>query len=158
MRVTLMLTALTMGLEFAHLLEWPAKARYSGPLYTRLQESLYLWFGDVGGVVYVLAIAGGITIAVLGRHDRAVRVPLAAAAVVQVVALVVFLAVVYPVNFHFPVHGSGTVPAGWAALRTRWEAGHAAGFVLFTVACWLQTAALRAPAARTRRPAADPAR
>jgi hypothetical protein len=56
----------------------------------------------------------------------------------------VFLTVVLPVNSRFPVHGSGAVPAGWAGLRDRWEAGHAAGFVLFTVAfIMLALAALR---------------
>ena len=58
----------------------------------------------------------------------------AAAAVAEVAALVVFLVVVLPVNSRFPVHGAGAVPAGWQALRDRWEAGHAAGFALFTVA------------------------
>jgi hypothetical protein len=46
----------------------------------------------------------------------------------------VFLTIVLPVNSKFPVHGSGVVPAGWQALRDRWEAGHAAGFVLFAAA------------------------
>jgi hypothetical protein len=56
---------------------------------------------------------------------------------IEVAALVVFLAVVLPVNSRFPVHGPGAVPAGWRALRDRWEAGHAAGFVLFAVAFML---------------------
>jgi len=38
---------------------------------------------------------------------------------VELVALVVFLEVVLPVNPRFPVHGSGAVPAGWETLRAR---------------------------------------
>lgn len=154
-RITLLFTGATMGLELAHLLEWPAKADYSGSLYTRLQESLYLWFGYAGGLIYLLAIAGGVTIAVLGRHRHAVRGRLIVAAAVQVVALAVFLGVVYPVNFQFPVHGSGEIPADWTALRTRWEVGHAIGFVLFAIAFWLQTGIV-GRAVWTGRASADP--
>lgn len=45
-----------------------------------------------------------------------------------------FFAVIYPVNLGFPVHGPINVPADWAALRDRWEIGHAVGFTLFTAA------------------------
>lgn len=135
----LLLTAWTIGLEFAHVLEWAPKASYSGSLYVRLQESLYVWFGNVGGVIYVLAIVACVVLAILQRRDRSTRVPVAVAAVLEVVALIVFFTVVYPVNFHFPVHGSGAVPPDWTALRDRWELGHAIGFVLFTAAFILLT-------------------
>lgn len=130
----LLLAAWTMGLELAHVLEWPPKAGYPGRLYTRLQESLYVWFGNIGGVIFVLAVVAGVTWAFLVRHERSTRVPVVAAAGAELLALVVFLTVVYPVNFRFPVHGPGAVPDGWEALRDRWELGHTAGFVLFTVA------------------------
>ena len=41
----LLLTAWTMGLEFAHVLEWQPKSAYPGPLYVRLQEPLYRVLG-----------------------------------------------------------------------------------------------------------------
>ena len=129
----LLLSAWTMGLEFAHVLEWGPKASYPGPLYVRLQESLYNWYGNVGGVIYVLAVVCTVALAVLTWRDHASRGLAVAAAAVELAALVVFLAVVLPVNSRFPVHGSGAVPTGWTALRDRWEAGHASGFVLFTV-------------------------
>lgn len=132
--VTLLLTAWTMALGFAHVLEWAPKAHYSGALYTRLQESLYFWFGFVGAVIYVLAVATSVATAVLTRRDAAGRRPVAVAAALEVVAMIVFFTVVYPVNFRFPVHGSGAVPTDWAALRDRWELGHAIGFALFTTA------------------------
>jgi hypothetical protein len=132
--LALLTSALTMGLEFAHVLEWAPKATYSPALYTRLQESLYVWFGNVGGVVYVLAVLDTVALAVLTRHRPGFRVHTALAAGVQVVALATFLGMVYPVNFRFPVHGSGVPPADWSALRDRWELGHAIGFVLFLAA------------------------
>lgn len=149
--VALLLTALTMGLEFAHVLEWPPKAGYSGALYVRLQESLYVWFGNIGGAIYLLAIVATVALAFLLRHDRSMRRPVAAAAGLELLALIVFLSVVYPVNFRFPVHGSGLVPADWAALRDRWELGHTVGFVLFTAAFVLLVLGLLRSARPTRR-------
>jgi hypothetical protein len=69
----LMLTALTMGQEFAHVLEWAPKASYSGPLYTRLQESLYDWYGNIGGVIYVLAVICTVAVALLAWRAAAGR-------------------------------------------------------------------------------------
>lgn len=129
--LVLLLTALTVGLEFAHVLEWPRKQHYPGALYVRLQESLYVWFGNLGGIVYVLAVLATVVLAVLVRRDRGWRWPVAVAAGLQVLALVSFLAVIYPVNQQFPVGGTGAVPSDWAALRERWELGHSLGFVLF---------------------------
>ncbi|HEY4459869.1 MAG TPA: hypothetical protein VGN81_36500 [Pseudonocardiaceae bacterium] len=123
----LLLTALTMGLEFAHVLEWPQKQSYPGWLYIRLQESLYVWFGNLGGILYVLAVLSTVVLAILVR-----RTVVVVAAGSQVVALVTFLTIVYPVNLRLPVNSAGTVPADWTSLRDRWELGHAIGFVLFT--------------------------
>jgi len=36
--LTLLLTALSLGTSFAHVLEIPAKLRYDGPLYVTLQS------------------------------------------------------------------------------------------------------------------------
>lgn len=151
----LLLAAWTMGLEQAHVLEWAPKATYPGPLYTRLQESLYAWFGYIGSVVEVLAVLTGLALAILSRRDRLMRVPLAAAATLEVISLIVFFAVVYPVNFRFPVHGPGIVPADWTALRDRWELGHAIGFALFTAVFSLLLASALRPAAERGTPSGE---
>lgn len=130
----LLLAALTMGLEFAHVLEWPQKAAFPGPLYTRLQETLYLWFGNIGAPLYLLTIALTVTLTILLRATPCQRVPVRIAAVLETIALISFFAVIYPVNLQFPVSGEGGVPADWEALRVRWETGHAIGFVLFGAA------------------------
>ncbi|MGH3622121.1 MAG: hypothetical protein ACRDQ5_10075 [Sciscionella sp.] len=139
--VTLLLVTLTMGLEFAHLLEWQPKAEYPGALYVRLQESLYVWFGTVGAVLYVAAILATVALAVVRRRDRPPLVPLAALA--EIVALVTFLVFIFPVNQRFPIHSAGTVPPDWTALRDRWEITHAGGFVLFAAAFLLLFSAAR---------------
>jgi hypothetical protein len=138
----LLLTAWTMGLEFAHLLEWPVKATYPGPLYVWLQESLYVWFGNVGSVIYVLAIVASVVVAVLSRTDRGARWLTGVAAGLEIVGLASFFAIIYPVNLRFPVYGTGAVPEDWAGLRVRWEFGHTLGFVLFTAAFALQVLCL----------------
>jgi hypothetical protein len=130
----LLLSAWAMGLELAHVLERAPKAQYPARRYARLQESLYVWFGNIGSVIWILAIVTAAGLAVLLRHDRSARRPVAAAAALEIIALAWFFAVVYPVNLRFPVGGPVTVPAGWAALRDRWEVGHAVGFALFTAA------------------------
>ncbi|MGH3096650.1 MAG: hypothetical protein ACRDMV_11715 [Streptosporangiales bacterium] len=143
----MLLSACTMGLEFAHVLEWQPKTHYPAALYVRLQESLYIWFGNVGSVIYVLAIVASVALAVALRKERSSRGLVTAAAALEVIALITFLTIVYPVNLQFPVHGSGAVPAGWAALRDRWELGHAVGFALFTAAfILLAVNLLRTPA------------
>lgn len=141
----LLLSGLTLGVEFAHVLEWAPKDGYDGALYTHLQESLYVWFGFVGAAVYVLAIAATVALAVLVRHDTVTRRPAQGAAGLAVLALASFLAIIYPVNQRFPVHGGGAVPDGWQSLRDRWETGHAVGFALFlAVFVLLLVALLRA--------------
>lgn len=129
--LALLLTAWTMGLEFAHLLEWAPKTGYPAALYVRLQESLYVWFGNLGGVLYVLTVIATVVLALLMRRDPGSRGLIGAVAGLQVVGLASFLAIVYPVNLRLPVDGGGAVPADWTGLRDRWELGHAVGFVLF---------------------------
>jgi hypothetical protein len=128
-----LLTALTMGLEFAHVLEWPQKQHYSGSLYVRLQESLYIWFGNLGSVLYVAAVIVTVVLAVLVRRAGGLRWWISTAAALQVIALASFLTVILPVNQRLPVNSAGTVPADWTTLRDRWELGHTVGFLLFAV-------------------------
>ncbi len=135
--IALLLTALTMGLEFSHVLEWPAKQRYSGHLYVYLQESLYAWFGTVGGATYLLAIAASVILLVLLRKEGSVRWLVGAAAALEILALISFFSLIYPVNLKLPLH-QGTVPPNWTSLRFRWELGHTVGFVLFVAAFILQ--------------------
>jgi hypothetical protein len=148
-----------MGLELAHVLEWAPKTHYPARLYARLQESLYLWFGNAGSVIWILAIVAAVGLAVLNRRDRATRRLAATAAGLELAALAWFFAVVYPVNLQFPVHGPVTIPTNWATLRDRWEIGHAVGFLVFTAAFVLLLAGLQrrnTPAPTTAHPTPTP--
>lgn len=149
---TMLLVAATAGLEFAHVLEWPQKAHYPAELYSELQESLYVWFGNLGGVLFVLAVLGCLVAAVSARRwTGSARREIRGAAGLAVLGLIVFLTVVYPVNPQFPVDvPSVVVPPDWQALRIRWEVGHALGFVLFSAAFVLLVLAWPAVDAGTR--------
>jgi hypothetical protein len=56
--VTLVLVALVLGTSFAHVLQWPAKLHYDGPLYSRT------------GFVEPAALLAVLVLAALLRHDR----------------------------------------------------------------------------------------
>ena len=47
--LTILLSALLLGTTFAHTLEMPAKLRYSGTEWMRLQDTLYVAFASIGG-------------------------------------------------------------------------------------------------------------
>jgi hypothetical protein len=135
--VTLTLVALVLGTSFAHVLEWPAKLQYDGPLYVRLQTSLYTRWGppSITGFVEPAAILAVLVLAALVRHDGPVRAWVAAAAAVLLLAFpVVFFWRVAPANAVFRAAAAGTLPPDWAAWRTQWETGHALRFVLHLTA------------------------
>lgn len=133
--VALLLTALTMGLLFAHVLELGPKFGYPPELYIRLNNSLYVWFGPpLGALLYVGSV---VAVGVLTWLVRCCRMALAwtgAAAVLQAAALVTYFAVVEPVNQRLRPLLPGIVPEDFATLRAQWEFGHATEFVLFLMA------------------------
>jgi Domain of unknown function (DUF1772) len=149
----LSLVALTLGLSFAHVLEWPAKAAYDAPLYLQLQTSLYAWWGfpGVGGVVEPLAVLGAAVLAVRSRRESGAAALAAAAGLLALAFPVVFLWRVAPANAAFlGLQAGGSPPADWMAWRDRWEVGHAARFALHLAAF-----ALLAHTATRRRRDAD---
>jgi hypothetical protein len=134
--VTLVLVALVLGTSFAHVLQWPAKLQYDGPLYTRLQNTLYVRWGppSLTGFAEPAAIVAVLVLAALLRHDRPAFM-LVAAGVLLLAFPVIFYWRVEPANTAFRAAGlAGTVPKEWAAWRTRWETGHALRFVLHLLA------------------------
>jgi hypothetical protein len=148
--VTLVLVALVLGTSFAHVLQWPAKLQYDGPLYTRLQTSLCMLWGppSLTGFVEPAALLAVLVLAAL-RHDRPAFTLVAVAGGVMLLAFpVIFYWRVEPANVAFRTAAlAGTVPKDWTAWRTQWETGHALRFVLHLVAfVLLASAATRANA------------
>jgi hypothetical protein len=60
---SLLLTALSLTMESAHVLELPQKMRYDLPMYTAVNGTLYKSFAVVGGAYQILAIVLAIILA-----------------------------------------------------------------------------------------------
>lgn len=139
---TLVLVGLTMGIEFAHVLELVPKLAYPPELYVQLQNSLYVGYGTVGALIYVAAIPATGVLAWLLRHRRATLNLTRSALALQAAALATFLTLIAPVNARLRALAPGEVPQDFSALRDQWEFTHALGFVLFAAAFLLLLAAL----------------
>src|SRR4030095_4101810 len=129
----LTLTALTMGLSFAHVLEMPAKLVYPPDLYIALQNSLYAYFGppNLGAFVEPGAILAVWILAYQVRHRRpAFRLTLGAALCLLVAFPLVFFVFTQPANEVFQAARPASVPANFEAYRDQWEFSHAGRFVL----------------------------
>jgi hypothetical protein len=127
--VAVVAAALTMGLTFAHTLELPQKLGYDAAMWTRIQQSLYLWFGVVGGAVEVAAVAVAVVFAVRTRGRPGGRLATGGAALF-VAALAWWFAVVNIANAQIGSWTVGAAPADWEHWRAQWEFGHAVHFVL----------------------------
>ena len=137
--LSLVLGGLVLSLAVAHALEMPAKLALSPSDYLIVQR-IYGAFGAVGALIEPGAVVAAIGLAFLARHSRAVR-PALAGALCFVAALLIWVAIVNPVNAHWDAAGSLTVPENFESLRLRWEWGHAAraalvfvGFVSLVIA------------------------
>jgi hypothetical protein len=133
----ILLVALLAGLAFAHVLERPAKMRYDGALYLRLQKTLYAEWGppNVGGILEPAAILATLVSGFAVRRRRSASWLTLGASVALLLAFpVVFFWFVAPSNEIFLAAPAGTVPSNWMALRSSWETGHAIRFVLQFIA------------------------
>jgi Domain of unknown function (DUF1772) len=146
------LAALTMGLTFAHTLELPQKLAYDAAMWTRIQHSLYRYFGIIGGPIEVAAVLAAIVFAVRARGLPGRRLATVGAACF-ILALAVWFAVVNTANAEVGTWAVDTVPSDWERWRAQWEFGHAghfvltfAGFLALLLATLLASAADRAPA------------
>ena len=131
--VTLLLAALALTMESAHVLELPQKLAYDAQLYATVNGTLYLWFAVVGGTYQVGSILAAALLAYASRNKRRSFPWTLGGAIALALAFGVWLAVVQPVNLEVADaqrSAPDAIPVIWARLRARWEWGHAAGFVV----------------------------
>lgn len=122
----LVLTALLLGLGFAHVLELPAKMAYGPALYTQVNHTLYPFFAYVGAPVEFAAIIAAVVLAFLvSGRGRTFTLTLSAALLLGA-ALAVFFAFVQTANVEIATWTAASVPADWMRWRAQWEYGHAA--------------------------------
>jgi hypothetical protein len=131
--VTLVLAALALTMESAHVLELPQKMQYDPAMYAAVNGTLYRYFAIVGGVYTVGSVVAAAVLTYLVRHRRPAFFWTALGALCLLAAFGVWLAVVAPVNSEVASalrSAPDSVPGLWVERRARWEYGHAAGFAI----------------------------
>jgi hypothetical protein len=122
---TIMLVAISLTAAFAHLMELPAKMEYDASLYVMLHRTLYPNYGRIAGPAEGIALLASLGLAWrVRRRGKAFPLTLAAA-VCQVLAMTLFLALIQPVNRTMASWPLDEIPPEWTALRDRWEYSHA---------------------------------
>jgi hypothetical protein len=153
--ITLLLAALALTMESAHVLELPQKMHYDAQMYSAVNTTLYRYFAIVGGVYQVGSIVAAAILAFLVRKRRPSFEWTLAGALCLLLAFGIWLTIVAPVNGEV-TKALGTapasVPATWMRLRNQWEYGHAAGFVvqLIGVCMLLLSVLVETPKSRAR--------
>jgi hypothetical protein len=132
--VNLLLVALTLGMTFCHVLEYPGKAELTGPEWLTVQHNVYVAFGVIGAVIEVTAILTTWIVFAQIRTWKLARVLTLLAALCTTAALGVWFGWVDPVNTALNAWTPETLPDNWASFRDRWEAGHAVSAALFLLA------------------------
>lgn len=128
--LTLMLTALTLGMAFGHLLQLPVKLAYQGAQWLLLQQTLYGNFRALGTAIEISAVACAVALAfvVRGRHPAFRWTALGAICLAG--AHVAWWAGAVPVNAELARYTPQMLPPDWAQLRVQWEYTHALRAVL----------------------------
>ncbi len=128
---TLVLTALSLTMTSAHLLELSPKLALDPQLYAAINGTLYINFARVGAIYMLGSIAFAVLLAALMRKRARVRGWTWAGAVALMLGLVSWFILVAPVNRAIAEAlqlAPATIPELWLALRDRWEYGHVVGF------------------------------
>ena len=119
--IALVITALSLTMTAAHVLEMPQKLSYSVELYTAVNSTMYPYFAIFGAISEIGAIVAVGALAWRARHQPSAHWT-AAAAIAVALALLSWLVLVQPVN------SAVAQGASWGDLRLRWEIGHVVGF------------------------------
>jgi hypothetical protein len=68
--VTLLLSALSLTMESAHVLELPQKMQYDAQMYSAVNTTLYRYFAIIGGIYQIGSILAAVFLAFLVRKRR----------------------------------------------------------------------------------------
>lgn len=132
--ISLISMGVTLGATTAHVLELPNKLALDGPLWLAVQQHLYRGWGPFIGPFEVTAVVSTwVLLLLVGKRRPTFRFTLVAALCLSA-ALVVFFALNAPVNAALATWTADAFPPDWPTYRLRWEAGHAASFVLVLAA------------------------
>ena len=122
---SLILTALSLGLSWSHVLQIRGKAPWSGPFWRAAMESLYRDYAVVGGPLEIGAIAAAWWVVLSVRKQPELFRWVFASAVLLTVAFgVVWVGFIAPINRVLATWTPQTVPSDWMVYRDRWEMWH----------------------------------
>jgi hypothetical protein len=130
--ITIILTALLMGMTFCHVLEMPAKMKYAASFYLTIHRSLYVAFGapNIGAWIEIGAILAAIVLVFLLRGQRrAFRMTLISA-LCLIAGLAIYFVFIEPANAAMRAMMIDVPPDSFLGWRNQWEYGHAAHFIL----------------------------
>jgi Domain of unknown function (DUF1772) len=133
--IAIVLTALSMGLSFSHLLELPPKMLFDGQLWVTITtKGLYYLFGSVGAVIEVGSIVTAIVLAFLLRGRGLAFSLTLGGAILLALALALWSIFIAPVNAELAKWTSTSFPSDWMRYRDRWEYTHAVNAIIKLVA------------------------
>jgi hypothetical protein len=134
--MALILTALSAGLSFAHLLELPPRIFYfDARLWVETTtKGLYALFGTVGAVTEIGSILAAVVLAFLTRGRGTAFHLTLAGAILLALAFASWVAFVAPVNAELAKWTADSFPADWARYRDQWEYAHATNAFIKLVA------------------------
>ncbi|QYJ17248.1 hypothetical protein Rxycam_03090 [Rubrobacter xylanophilus DSM 9941] len=131
--VTLMLSALSAGMAFCHLMEMPARLRYAPALWSRITnaEGTYRLFGPpVGASIEGGALISALALSFFARKRRFALAPTLVGACCLAVAQLAWWLFVFPANSRMADWTPESLPEDFTEVRDRWEYTHAARAVL----------------------------
>jgi uncharacterized membrane protein len=130
--LTIMLTALSTGMSFCHLLELPPRVFYfDAQLWiTVTTKGLYYLFGTVGAVIEVGSVLTALVLTFLVRGRGSAFYLTLGGAISVVLALALWIAFVAPVNAELAKWTPTAFPENWAHYRNQWEYTHAINAII----------------------------
>jgi hypothetical protein len=123
--ISLLCTALVLGLTVTHDLEIPGKQQLSGAEWLNVQHTFYGGFAIVGGIAEVLGLVTTLILAYLLRRQRAAFVLTLIAAASFAGMLALFALGNNPLNQQIATWTPQTLPANWQQIRDAWDTYHA---------------------------------
>jgi len=144
--VTLLVTALSLGASWSHILQIRGKAAWDAALWRTAMESLYRDYATLGAVTEMGAIVLAWTLTISYRRlPSARRWSSAAAALLTFAFFALWLGFVAPINAVIATWSPNAMPTDWMEYRNRWEMWHAViAMVKAGAFCALVCAALAA--------------
>ena len=134
--ITIISTALSAGMSFAHLLELPPRFFYFDAQFwvATTTKGLYYLFGTVGAGIEVGSILTAIVLAFLMRGRGSAFYLTSGGAILVTLALALWFIFIAPVNAELATWTPTSFPADWVRYRNQWEYTHAANAVIKIIA------------------------